>query len=241
MPMLKFKIQGLINSIRIPQTAAYQNTELTPKKTHIAGMLTNIMGKDERFYYKELLPNILVGIVPVTLENLFTDFWRFDKWSQNILGGKGTVKREKLYKPEYLVYIKTENKNLFNEINISLKLEKRVPSLGMDDELILIQTIKQIDETYLPSEDEADIHSIFPYENVGNYKFYKYKGRNKLIIPPRTINTNLIFEFDEGNPPRKPKNFVNIIEFIGGFCKVKFVREYPYNIISDGNINVVLW
>ena len=69
MDAVRFIVEGLINSFRIPQTSVHQLTYLAPTKTQVVGMLTNIMGKNERDYYT-LLDKLGIGIVPFTINSI---------------------------------------------------------------------------------------------------------------------------------------------------------------------------
>lgn len=80
MEAVRFIVEGLINSFRMPQTSIYQLTCLAPTKTQVVGMLTNIMGKNERDYYA-LLDKVQVGIIPVYINSIFNDAWTFKNGS----------------------------------------------------------------------------------------------------------------------------------------------------------------
>ena len=240
MEVIKFRLKGLVNSLRLPQTAAYQNTELCPKKTHIAGLISNIMGKNEKFYYTQLLPNIKVGILPLSIDGLFVDLWQYKKWKESNIGGRAVVKREKLFHASYEIFISPSENISSDEIYNSLKFPERVPSLGMDDEMIEIKDVRHITSNPLKMINEIEeIHSIFPLENNMKYEFYLYENsKNKYIIPPRIVSTNLLFEF---SIPRIPKKFINIVEFFGGYCKVSLSQNYPFHIIEYNGKNIVMW
>jgi len=240
--IIKFYAEGLVNSFRIPQTAVYQNTELCPKKTHISGLLSNILGKNEEFYYKILLPSIKIGVIPINLEGIFVDLWQFKKWKASNIGGRAVVKREKLFQVNYEIFISLDRPSdatLLKEIYKSLKYPKRPPSLGMDDELIKISHVKEIDKWKEISKPEK-IDSIFPlYEDL-EYDFYLFENsKNRLIIPPRIINVNLLYEY---SIPRIPKLYLDMVEFFNGYCKIKnFPEKYPFEIIQYEDKIIVMW
>ena len=52
MNVIRFKTEGILNSFRVPLFKTYHRTFLAPTKTNIIGMITNIMGKSERWYYE---------------------------------------------------------------------------------------------------------------------------------------------------------------------------------------------
>jgi len=241
MQLIKFKIEGMINSMRMPETASYQNTQLTPKKTHIAGLLTNIMGKTEKFYYDTLLPNLKVGIIPIHLENIYVDLWQYKKWKKSNIGGRAVVKREKLFNPQYIVYVALDkdNEDLLQEIYISLKNPRRAPSLGLDDELVIIKNVDIMQDAEILKNTKGittEVYSTFPSEFVKEYEFKMILKEDQFILPPRIIKTNLLFDM---GPPRRPKKYLNIVEFFGGYCSVSFKDNYE--IIEDKKLHVVMW
>ena len=230
MKVIQFTAEGLVNSFRRIETASFQNTELTPKKTHIAGMITNVMGKTEQFYYN-FLSKIKVGIVPLQVDNIFIDLWQYKKWkSANY--GRAVVKRERLYHPEYKIYIYIP-KEYRDEVLQSLKRPKRPPALGLDDELVLIKDVG-IRDIKILNEKKVNIYSIFPEDYVEKYTFSP--RANTLMIPPRTVVTNLSFE---RGPPRKAQGTTSVVEFFGGYCRVTL--KDGVSAYSDGNTNVIMW
>jgi len=234
MEVIRFTIEGLVNSFRRIETATYQNTELTPKKTHIAGILTNIMGGVEDFYYT-LLPQIKVGIIPLNLENMFVDLWQYKKW-KTANRGRAVVKREKLYHAKYEVYLEIPVK-LKENVFRALQEPKRPPALSMDDELVEIKNVSKIDIKKINSNGERkSVYSTFPEEWVNSYSFLVYPIKNKLIIPPRSATTNL--GFNRG-PPRRALEFLRIVEFFGGYCEIEPKKDGF--IYSNGDKNIVMW
>lgn len=229
MDAVRFAVEGFINSFRIPQTSVYQLTYLAPTKTQIVGMLTNIMGKSEKDYYN-LLMKIKVGVIPININSLFTDNWTFRKWK--VAGsGRDILTREKLYKSNYLIYVSAQN-SLLDEIMHFLKNPVRIPSLGMDDEMVIIRDVEKLT---LEQREDNTIHSIFKFEENMTFipKLLKTE-KNTEIFPPRIVTINT--DFDEKKIPRKPKEFIHIVEFSGLYCETNtqkalcFDQEKNYNI-----------
>lgn len=225
MKAVRFTAEGLINSFRIPQTSAHQLTYFAPTKTQIAGLIASIMGKGEADYYN-LLRKIKIGIYPLKVDSLFTDAWTFRKWKE-AGSGRDILTREKLYKTEYLVYISGED-NILTEITNALKNPLRIPSLGMDDELVILKDIKEIE--MLKREDNR-VHSIFKFEEGMEFspKFNASKGIQ--CFPPRIVTINL--DFNENETPRKPKQFIQLVEFAGLYCEL----STPKTLYSDEEYN----
>lgn len=228
MKVVRFTLEGSMNSFRIPQTSAYQLTYLAPTKTQVVGMLISIMGKDENDYYN-LLRKLQVGIIPQRIDSLFTDYWTFRKLKPSNRG-RAVLRREKLYKTIYTIYVAAEDP-LISEILNSLKTPKRIPSLGLDDELALIKNVKEIK---MEKEDKKVVHSIFQFEEGMAFtpKISDISGMQ--IFPPRIVTTNL--EFENNAIPRKPINFIQIVEFAGMYCEL--ASEKMFYVDQEKNCNV---
>ncbi|MBE2900304.1 hypothetical protein DNK57_05735 [Methanothermobacter thermautotrophicus] len=229
MEAVRFIIEGLINSFRIPQTSVYQLTYLAPTKTQVVGMLTNIMGKNEGDYYA-LLDKLRIGIVPLYINSIFNDAWTFKKWKSSG-AGRDILQRERIYMGKFLIYVVTEDSNLLGEIMDYLMCPSRVPSLGMDDELVIIREPKRIT---MESRKSETVHSLFTLEEGMNFKYHPLTTEISNLFPPRIISVNL--NFNKNVTPRKPTRFVQIVEFAGLSCELNrnkdlyFDKERQYNI-----------
>jgi CRISPR-associated Cas5-like protein len=231
MKVIRFTTEGLINSFRIPQTSAHQLTYLAPTKTNIVGMITSIMGKGEDYYYN-LLKNIKVGVVPLQIDSLFTDAWTFRKWKESG-SGRDILKREKLYKTRYVIYIACEE-DLRAKIYDSIKNPLRIPSLGMDDEMVLIRDLTEIE---MEKTEDNKIHSIFKFEEGMQFipKFGGFKGMQ--IFPPRITTINL--DFNVKKIPRKPEKFIQIVEFAGLYCELSSPQEFYFDHEKNYNVEIL--
>lgn len=231
MKAVRFTAEGLINSFRIPQTSAHQLTYLVPTKTQITGLLTSIMGKGESDYY-DLLRKIKVGIIPYKLDSMFTDAWTFRKWKESG-SGRDILTREKLYKAEYVVYISGED-GLLSEIINSLKNPLRIPSLGMDDELIIIRDVNELD---MKKREINRVDSTFRLEEDLKFspKFTATKGMQ--FFPPRIVTVNL--DFNENEIPRKPKQFIQLVEFAGLYCELTTPKSLYIDDEHNWNIEML--
>jgi len=170
MNIIRFRIEGLVNSFRVPQTAVYQNTTITPTKTQIVGLLTNIMGKVEKDYY-ELLNELMVGIVPVKINNIFVDLWQYKKWKESNQG-RAVLTREKIFLPIYDIYIGIDNDMGLVD---SLKHPRRIPALAMDDELIMIKDVKELGKYKDVQVNKNKVNSIFIQKDDMHYFFRVYE------------------------------------------------------------------
>ncbi|WP_281774018.1 CRISPR-associated protein Cas5 [Methanobacterium formicicum] len=228
MRVIRFTLEGSMNSFRIPQTSAYQLTYLAPTKTQIVGMLTSIMGKNEKNYY-ELLKKLNIGIVPKQVDSLFTDDWTFRKW-KTAGSGRDILRREKLYKPIYIIYVSAED-ILIDDVLNSLKTPQRIPSIGLDDELTLIKDVKEIS---MEIKESNSVHSVFQFKEGMSFEPKFHGTPNMQIFPPRIVTINL--EFDNNVIPRKPKNHVQLVEFVGVYCELN--SKKALYIDQEKNCNV---
>lgn len=232
MDAVRFIVEGFINSFRIPQTSVYQLTYLAPTKTQISGMITNIMGKNEKDYYN-ILRKIKVGIMPININSIFTDAWTFRKWKQ-AGSGRDILNREKLYKSNYLVYISAEN-YLLDEILHFLKNPARIPGLGMDDEMVIIRDAEKV---ILEQKEDTVVHSVFKFEENMEFtpKFAEIE-KNMEIFPPRIVTINR--DFDEKKIPRKPKEFIQVVEFSGLYCEINAPKTFCLDQEKNYNIELI--
>jgi len=159
MKVIRFKTEGILNSFRVPLFKTYHRTFLAPTKTNIIGMITNIMGKSEKWYYEILNKNrIKVSVVINNIEGKTKDLWAY-KIYKNKNDGRSIIRRDRLYKAIYTIYLLIESEKLFKEILIALKFPKSIPSLGLDDELIKLFEIEN--KIQISENKSGYINSVF--------------------------------------------------------------------------------
>lgn len=168
MKVIRFEIEGLLNSYRIPFFKNYHKTFLAPPKSTVIGLLCNISKKPYREFL-EILNNdlIKVSVVIKNIEGKTKDLWSFKTFEKKNRG-KSIVRRDKLFKPYYIVYLYFREDNLKKDILEALKMPKNIPSLGLDDEMVLIKNVKEIELSKNPTKR---IDSVFLSDDV-NYKIY---------------------------------------------------------------------
>jgi len=183
MRVLRFELEGLLNSFRVPFFRTYHKTFLAPPKTTIIGMLCNISLKSQQEFF-ELLDSkeIKVSVVIDSIDGRAKDLWSFKTLTKGNMG-KSVVRRDKLYLPKYIVYITTANHILFDEIYDALSTPKNIPSLGLDDELVVIKNIKDISGKLYPNKTNR-LDSVFLD------KKYNYKAFVKNIDKPIELPTS---------------------------------------------------
>jgi len=216
MKSIRFTLEGVLNSFRIPFFRNYHKTFLAPPKTTIIGFLMNISNKTQKEFF-EILDNetIEISVVIENIKGKTKDLWSyktFDKKNR----GKSIVRRDKLYNATYLIYLKILDKDLYNEILQNLKNPKNIPALGLDDEIVTIKYLKEIELIDNPTNR---IDSIF-LDKGYNYKAF-IKDREKFVELPTSFITPTKFEaFNKGKRVAKNvKEEFKQIEFIN--CEIE--------------------
>lgn len=182
MDAIRFKVEGILNSFRVPFFRTYQKSFLAPPKTTVMGMIANIMRKPENWYYDALRNDYFdVSVVIDNIGGRGKDLWSY-KTLENKSGmhGRSIIRRDKLYRPRYTIYL-VLNKESLSKHNINydemkddileaLKYPSSIPSLGLDDEIIRIYDISEV---ALKVNNTGAIDSIFMDKN------YKYTAKIK--------------------------------------------------------------
>jgi len=225
MRVIRFSVEGLVNSYRVPFFRNYHKTFLAPPKTTIIGMLVNIMRESEGKYYNILEDNsIKVSVLIESIEGRLKDLWAY-KVLEDSNNGRSVIRRDKLYKPVYTIYLKIEDQDLFENVLDSLKSPKSIPSLGLDDEIV---KIFDIETRELSNNNSNIINSVFMDEN------YKYKYivlDNSLTIETPSCNliaTYFKIELDDrgARQVRTPKNELRQVEYINCEIEVEDIQSY---------------
>jgi len=228
MKAIRFEVEGFVNSFRIPQTAVYQSTGLVPTKTNIVGMLANISAKFENDYYR-MLKETRIGIVPLDIHSHFVDLWCFKKFKKGNQG-RAVLKREKLYLSKYRVYVVADNGG-YEELLDCLKHPKRIPSLGMDDELVNIKKVESIDMVKIESKE---VHSVFIYDPSN-----RIESTDKVSDHFFGAKYTPMYRDFDVEIPRKGRDRVTIVEF----CGLKFSLDEPieayYDKENDCNVQFI--
>ncbi|MEJ8555397.1 CRISPR-associated protein Cas5 [Tepidibacter sp. Z1-5] len=239
MQVIKFKVEGILNSFRVPFFRTYHKTFLAPPKTTIIGMIANIMKKSEQWYYDTLKNDIFeVSVVIDKIEGKTKDLWGYKNLKTGNRG-RSVVRRDKLYKSVYTIYLKinknnTENKNINNEILDALKNPKSVPALGLDDEIVRIYNIEKLD---LKKSKHNIINSVFIGDGI-DYSV-KIDGDEDIQLPTSNISP-LKYSVDVKNGTRTKREIIkegNQVEYIN--CKVEIKSDM--DIYEDGFNKVVFY
>ena len=237
MNAIKVRVEGVLNSFRIPFFKTYHRTFLAPTKTNIIGMLVNIMRQPEKTYYDILKQNsIKVSVVINSIEGKTKDLWAYKTFNTKN-NGRSIIRRDKLFKACYTIYLKIEDtKNLFQEIVDCLKQPKCIPSLGLDDEIVKISEVEIIEN--LQENNSRIINSVFIDKSysysvniVNEDEFFQ------LPIANETPISFIVKTSDKGfRESRKPERLLKQVEYIN--CEIKLANVKSY---TDGENRMVFY
>lgn len=237
MRVIRFGVEGLMNSFRIPFFRTYHKSFLAPPKTTIIGMLCNISLKSQKSFFDILEKEMIeVSVIINDIEGRGKDLWSYktiDKKNR----GKSVVRRDKLLIPKYTIYLKIEDELLYQEILGNLKKPKNIPSLGLDDELIIIHNTKEIN---LDNNESNRVDSVFLDKGISYKAFVGEFGKN-IEFPISNITPTKFIGFDK-KEKRISKEVVEEfrqVEFIN--CEIEFESEVKSFLDSELNHRLVLY
>lgn len=237
MKSIKFLAEGVFNSFRVPFFRTYHKSFLAPPKTTIVGMLANLMARPERWYYDTLENNdIKVSVVINDIAGRAKDLWAYKTYeNKSGMHGRSIIRRDRLYKASYTIYLYTGNEDLNKELFKALKCPRNIPSLGLDDEIVNICNVEQV--VLYPNNTNV-INSVFMD------KGFKYKVKildiSKSVEMPISNVVPLEFNIEETpdrlRTNRTNKNELKQVEFIN--CEVEFDEIESF---TDGTNRVVFY
>jgi len=237
MRVIRFGVEGLINSFRIPFFRTYHKSFLAPPKATVIGMLCNISLKSQKEFFEILeSERIEISVVINRIEGRGKDLWSYktiDKKNR----GKSVIRRDKLFIPNYTIYLKIEEEALYQEILESLKNPKNIPSLGLDDELITIIDVEEID---LINNKSNRIDSLFLDKGIEHKAFVKELSC-AIELPMSNVTATKFKGFDkkEKRISREPTEEFRQVEFIN--CEVEFQNEVKSFVDSQLGHRLVLY
>lgn len=221
MKVIRFRLKGLLNSFRIPFFRTYHKSFLAPPKTTVIGMLCNISLKPQKIFFEILDKELIeISVVINSIEGKSKDLWSYktiDKKNR----GKSVVRRDKLFLPFYTVYLKIKDEMLYREILESLKEPKNSPSLGLDDELVIIWDIKEIE---LQSNESNKIDSVFLDKDIPYKAFIKDIARSVELPVSSVVGTKFVAFDKKGKRISKEiTQEFRQVEFIN--CEIEFQEK----------------
>lgn len=236
MKVIRFRIEGLLNSFRVPFFRTYHKTFLAPPKTTVIGMLCNISLKSQREFFEILkAQKIDISVIIDDIAGKSKDLWSyktFDKKNR----GKSVIRRDKLFKPSYTIYLKIDDAKLYNEVLEALKNPKNIPSLGLDDELVDIYDIKEIE---LKLNDTNKIDSVFLDKGI-RYKGFIKDISKPIEMPTSAVTSTKFIAFKKGKLiPREVKEEFVQIEFVN--CEIAFQEDIESFVDSELNNRLMLY
>ena len=237
MRVIRFEVVGLMNSFRILFFRTYHKSFLAPPKTTVIGMLCNISLKSQKEFFEILeSERIEVSVVINSIEGRGKDLWSYktiDKKNR----GKSVVRRDKLFIPNYTIYLKIEDESLYQEILDALKAPLNIPSLGLDDELITIGDVEEVD---LTDNKSNRIDSLFLDKGIG-YKAFVKEISQAIELPMSNVTATKFKGFDkkEKRISREPTEEFRQVEFIN--CEIEFQEEVKSFVDNELNNRLVLY
>jgi CRISPR-associated protein Cas5t len=237
MKVIRFEIEGNLNSFRIPFFKTYHKTFLAPPKSTIIGMLCNISLKSQREFFNILNSDLIeVSVIIKNIKGKSKDLWNyktFDKKNR----GKSIIRRDKLFLANYIIYLSIKDENLFQEIIQSLKNPKNIPSLGLDDELVIIKNVKEI---VLEKNATNRVDSIF-LDDEKSYKVYIKEAQKPIELPLSNITPIKFKAFDNKGRfiSREVLKALRQVEFTN--CEVEFEENIESFVDKELNYKMVFY
>ncbi len=238
MRVIRFEVVGLMNSFRIPFFRTYHKSFLAPPKTTVIGMLCNISLKSQKEFFDILeRQRIEVSVVINSIDGRGKDLWSYKTIEKSKTRGKSVVRRDKLFIPNYTIYLKIDDKSLYQEILDALKAPLNIPSLGLDDELITIRDVKEVD---LTDNKSNCIDSLFLDKGIG-YKAFVKEISQAIELPMSNVTATKFKGFDkkEKRISREPTEEFRQVEFIN--CEIEFQEEVKSFVDNELNNRLVFY
>lgn len=221
MKFIRIKCSGCLNSFRQPDFHTYHKTLPLPPKTTVAGMIGSALGISPESVNEEWLQNnrFQMGIVGKS-NGKANDLWQIRKYESKQIkayqnGIESTpyktavIVRELLYASEFTLYLHFENEKDFELVTAKIQNPEWALSLGREDELVLVQEIKQIDldettdisfcNTVLPID-----FTTTPYEIV--LESDSTSG-NLLDEAPKSVKLPVTFTYNNDTGAREASEF----------------------------------
>ena len=179
---------------------------------------------------------IELSVVINSIEGRGKDLWSYktiDKKNR----GKSVIRRDKLYIPNYTIYLKIDDKALYQEILESLKEPKNIPSLGLDDELIMIFDVEEIE---LVDNKNGRIDSLFLDKGI-TYKAFIKDMSQAIELPMSNITATKFMGFDKKGKriSREVTEEFRQVEFVN--CEIEFESKVESFIDSEFTNRLVLY
>ncbi|MBE0451883.1 MAG: CRISPR-associated protein Cas5 [Clostridia bacterium] len=162
---IRLHVRGVFNSYRDPKTHKIHRTFPFPPRTTLIGLAGAALGLSEDVLWDEY-KDLQVAVIAISKENSLggegraDDLIKYKKFKDNDVETSILI-RELLYKPEYLIYYTSSEKNVLGEIHEAFLNPKYALSLGHDDELIILHEIEKVN--LIPLESGEYGETILPF------------------------------------------------------------------------------
>jgi len=237
MKAIRFSAEGMLNSFRIPFFRTYHRSFLAPPKTTVIGMLTNILGEPEKWYYETLNKDeVKVSVVINDIMGKAKDLWAYKTFeSKSGMHGRSIFRRDKLYLACYTIYLTTANDELRSRLGKGLKSPASIPALGLDDEMVRIFDVQEIE---LTENSTGRVDSVFmDYEY--KYRAFIKDGARPVEFPLSNftpLNYEIALTTDGVRSKRIARNEAKQVDFINCEVELEGVKSY-----TDGVNRVVFY
>jgi len=238
MRVVRFQVEGILNSFRIPFFRNYHKTFLAPPKSTIIGMLCNISLKSQKEFFEILEDDkIKVSVVIDDIEGRTKDLWSYKTLKKDKIRGKSVVRRDKLFLPKYTIYIHSADEELFIDILNSLKEPKNIPSLGLDDELITIDNVREI---ILEKERAKRVDSVFA-DIETKYRAFIKDNSKPVELPISNMVPTKFVAFDKKGKfiSREVIEEIRQIEFVN--CQIEFESDIDIFVDRENGYRLVFY
>ena len=200
--LISFIVEGVVNSFRKPGFETFQISYTLPPKTVVCGLLTNIMGKGEKFLY-EFLEKVEYSTFLVSLDGKFIDLWHGIQGKGEIGKERTIFYREELFKPMYKIFVRTDTDN--QQIKKFLEKPKRVPYFGLGDEIVKISNVKVIPDKRIHTNELWDILPVEYMDKIEDIVAREGFKDSILNIAPSENDFVVKFQVSWGSYGRKER------------------------------------
>lgn len=221
MKFIRIKCSGCLNSFRQPDFHTYHKTLPLPPKTTVAGMIGSALGISPECVNEEWLHNnrFQMGIVGKS-NGKANDLWQIRKYENKQITAykNGTesapyktavIVRELLYASEFTLYLHFDNEVDFELVSAKIQNPEWALSLGREDELILIQEIKQIDLS--ETTDISFYNTVLPIDLTTISYDIGFKSdsisSNLLDEAPKSVKLPVTFIYNNDTGAREAAKF----------------------------------
>lgn len=221
MRFLRIKCLGTFNSFRQPDFHTYHKTLPLPPKTTIAGVIGSALGispteVNEEWLLKERFKMGIIG----TNNGQANDLWQIRKYESKQIksyqSGKemapfktAVIVRELLFQSKFVLYLMFENEYDYDTVRGALLAPKWALSLGREDELIMIDSVDDIELPLVNAQ-----HSFKETVVEGDLTELNYRltldenlSGNLLKFAPKTVSLPVSFITKKDSEVRQGNNF----------------------------------